>query len=313
MNDYPPVRVLVTGSDGFIGKALVNYIDQMFREDIIATVPFDLSQGKNILHVFQLEKDIKNCDVIFHIAAQADLYKMQTYEGALEGSRVNIVGTLNIAQLCAKYKKRLIYASTCCVYGNHIGKEVCPNPSELYAYTKLAGEEIIKGWAKNFCLDYTILRFGTVYGPGMRASLGVRVFIEQALNKTPFTIHGNGLQTRQQIYIDDLVTACAQSIVYHRGCTNTTLNIAGNKKITALQMALDIKRLMGSTNELVLLPDRPNQTFDENIDISLAQSNINWTPSTLWLDGLQETINWVTAQHIKSKYGEDSSKTFVNL
>jgi len=165
------MNILLTGSEGFIGSR----IKQILLFNGHNVTPFDIKIGNNILDIQTLDYCIQSCDVVMHIAAQANLYQMEKLEGGKEGTDFNVQGTHNIAFLCSKYKKKLIYASTVCVYGN-IGKkateEVIVNPSDLYAYSKYAGEIIIKGYAANFNLEYIILRFATTYGPGMRDALG---------------------------------------------------------------------------------------------------------------------------------------------
>jgi len=164
-------RILVTGSRGFIASKVVAKLRELGHD----VIPYDIVDGFSILDVGMLENAVKQADVVYHIAAQADLTRMTaTVEDGRAGALINVEGTHNVAYLCSKHQKWLIYASTVCVYGNtgeHPEKEdhTLPNPSELYAATKYAGEWLVRGYSYNFGNPWTSLRFATIYGEGMRA------------------------------------------------------------------------------------------------------------------------------------------------
>jgi nucleoside-diphosphate-sugar epimerase len=176
------MKILVTGGKGYIGGLLVKRLAEAGHE--VST--FDLVDGQSLLDREQVHASIKGMDVVFHLAAVADLtWSARSHENMLATVDVNVLGTTNVAFACAAEGVLLQFASTCCVYGNqdvHPSTELTlPNPAEVYAYSKLAGESVVKGFGVSMGLKFNIMRYATVYGPGMREALGVSVFMHQAL------------------------------------------------------------------------------------------------------------------------------------
>jgi len=286
------MKVLITGSEGFIGTR----VKSILKENKIDTISYDIKNSNDILDEQALEANIKNADIILHIAAQANLLEMEDIAGAKQGVNFNVDGTHKICYLCSKHKKKLIYASTVCVYGNirHKATENCLlNPSELYAFSKLAGELLVKGYSLNFDLKYIILRFATTYGPGMRSALGTSVFFKQALAGNDITVHGDGKQTRTLTYVDDIALGCLNAIKYFDIAANNTFNISNTEKISALKMAKDIKQITRSKSDIVFIKQRNNQTFHENICNRKAHKLLKWKPKHSWRKGLYETYKWL--------------------
>lgn len=286
------MKVLITGDRGFIATKLKEKLTdhEVFGYDYVA--------GFDLLDLSSLEKAIQKVDVVFHIAAEADLTKLKTPEDGLKCTRTNVEATGNVAYLCAKYNKWLIYASTVCVYGNQEGLEeedvTLPKPSELYAYTKYAGEQLVKGFAQNFGNPYTILRFATIYGENMRPVLGVHVFLTQALKGEPITVHGDGVQSRTQTYVYDLVDGILAAFNHPHEAQGQTFNLTSPRSISALEMAQDIKELTQSESEIVFIPQRANQTMHENFDAAKAKELLGWEAMTPWKEGLQKTLEWIS-------------------
>lgn len=287
-------KILLTGDKGFISKRLKQRLIKLGHE----VIGYDIVDGFDLLDLPKLEEFIKSVDVVYHIAAQADLMTMYDIENARKGVLANVEATHNVAYLCAKYNKWLIYASTVCVYGNqdeHPEMEdvTLPNPSDLYACSKYAGEWVIKGYSKNFGNPYTILRFATIYGEGMRPALAVHIFLSQALKGRDITVHGDGKQDRTQTYIDDLVDGIVAPLNYPENAKDQVFNLTNAKSISALQMAEDIKEITDSNVSIVFIPQRANQTLHEDFDVSKAELLLNWKAKTPWKEGLQKTLLWL--------------------
>lgn len=288
------MKILVTGSSGFIGAHVVNRLKAEGHE----VVPFDLALGNDMLDREQVEKAVSGgIDIVYHIAAQADLTKIKSFEDAHMATRLNVEGTHNFAYACAKHKVWLVYASTCCVYGNqekHPETEdgTLPNPSELYAFTKLAGEEVIRGYGTNFGMPYTILRFATIYGPGMREALATHIFFDQAYRGADITVHGTGEQDRTQTLVEDLVDGVV-AVATHPQSKGHIINLTAEQSISANKMAEDIKRIVGSPSNIVHITDRPNQTYHEHFSTDKARELLDWTAKTPWEEGLKKTAAWL--------------------
>ena len=289
------MKILITGDKGFIAtklkEALIVKGHDVFGYDIVDRL--------DLLDRDMLESSIEQADVVYHIAAEADLGKMTKLDGAYNGVMANVQATHNVAYLCAKHNKWLIYASTVCVYGNqevHPETEdtTLPNPSELYACSKYAAEWIVKGYSQNFGNPYTILRFATIYGEGMRPALGMHIFITQALKGHPITVHGNGLQDRTLTYIYDLVEGIIAPLEHHESAQNQIFNLSSPEPISALKVALDVKKAIPeSTSEIVHIEQRDNQTFHEDFSVTKAETHLNWKARTPWEEGLKKTIAWL--------------------
>jgi len=291
------MKVLITGDRGFIA--------QKVKERLITlghtVVGYDIIDGNDLLDRASIENAVRDVEVVYHLAAQADLTKIKDVEDGRVCVDINIDGTHNVAYACAKYNKWLIYASTCCVYGNvleHPEYEdtTLPNPSELYACTKYAGEWIVRGYASNYGMPWTILRFATVYGEGMRQALGVSVFLRQAMSGQPITVHGDGTQDRTLTFIDDLVSGIVAPLSRPQDAQGQVFNITTAESVSALKMANDIKTLTGSLSEIIFVPQRNNQTFHEAIDVSKAKRLLGWEAETSWEDGLRKTYEWMLSQ-----------------
>jgi len=282
-------RLLVTGAAGFIASKLV----QRLRDSGDEVSEFDIARGQDICNLKQVTEAIRGKDAVFHLAAVADLNYARVYP--VRSMEINVQGTWNIAEACRKQRGTvLFYASTICVYGNQevhpVTEKSLPNPSEIYACSKLAGENVVKGYHLTYGLPYNIMRFATIYGPGTRPALGTHIFMGQALREEPITVHGNGEQTRTLTHVNDLVDAILA--VYKSGVTNDIFNMTATEEISALRMAKDIKRLTGSKSEIVFIPQRIGQTFREEISADHIRERVGWKARIGWDDGLKDMLNW---------------------
>lgn len=291
------LKILVTGSEGFIASKVVLKL----REAGHDVFGYDIVAGQDLLDLDTLEQAVRSADVVYHIAAQADLTQMQrSVEDGYRGVRINVEGTNNVAYLCAKHGKWLIYASTVCVYGNqkeHPEEEdsTLPNPSELYACSKYAGEWLVRGYGYNYGNPWTSLRFATIYGEGMRSALGLHVFFRQALTGNEITVHGDGEQDRTLTFIDDLVEGIV-SVIDHPEAQGQVINLTASKAVSARQMAEDVKKVTGSGSNVVFVEQRENQTFHEDFSVEKAKAILGWEARTPWEEGLKRTFEWMKTQ-----------------
>lgn len=298
------MKVLVTGSSGFVGKKLVESLEKRGH----TVVPFDIVTGQDILNYEEVLAAIQSVEAVFHIAALADLTKITDPHTGKICNDLNVIGTYNVAHACALQKKWLIYASTCCVYGNSHDADIVededhtvPHPNELYAASKLAGENMIVGYGRSFDLPYTILRYGTIYGPGMRGALAVCVFLEQAYKGEDITIHGTGKQERTQTYIDDIVEGTVR-VLEHPQSKGHIINITATERIGVLQMAEEILKITNSPSKITHTPDRKNQTLYEHFSIQKAKDILEWQPQMSWSEGLLKTAEWVESEYGYKRY-----------
>lgn len=261
-------------------------------------VSYDIVDGQDLFDVPLLEAAIQGVDVVYHVAAEANLNNMRTLEGARNGIMRNVGATDTVAYLCAKHHKWMLFISTMCVYGDvleHPEREdtTLPNPSEIYATSKYSAEWLIRGYGINFNLPYTILRIATVYGPGCRPELGVHVFFKQALKGEPITVHGDGSQVRTLTYVDDVVDGVTAALAHQQEALGQIFNITGTEQISAVAMAHQIKALTNSSSEITFVPQRQYNTQHEDADVSKVKHLLHWEAQVSFADGLQKTLPWV--------------------
>ena len=279
------MKVLVTGSSGFIGKAFCEKLKDNYK-----IINYDFPD--DILDEENLKKSIKKSNIVVHMAAIADLN--DSAKDNDKNFEVNIRGTYNIAKYCAKYNKKLLFISTCCVYGNSYDKieneESYPNTKEVYACSKMAGEYIIKGMVG---LNYIIARIGTTYGIGQRDNLFTAIAFEKIINNKTIHIHGDGKQTRNLIYIDDLVNGLIKSVNYLQNVDcNEIINICGDEEISVWDVINIVKELTHLNCKYVHMGDRYGQIKSEKISICKASKLLNWYPLITFYDGMTKIYEY---------------------
>lgn len=281
------MRVIVTGGRGFVGSALVRGLADAGYH----AVPFDLRDGLDITDEAALASVIAPGDTVVHLAACADLYEAR--ERPVEATRVNVVGTACVADVVRRRSGRLVLGSTLCVYGNQprypTPENAVPNPTEIYAQTKLAAEQVIRGMVDSFRLDAAIVRFPGVYGPGMRGSLAVAQFMRAAAAGGELQVHGDGAQTRSPMYIDDLARGLIAVVTHAR--FRETVNLATPEEISALELARRVIGLAGA-GTIRHVAQRNPQTLRELADGSRAAHELGWSPQVRLADGLAMTWRW---------------------
>lgn len=278
-------KILVTGSSGAIASRFCRKLE---RENI-QVIPFDLAEGDDLMDYLELFKKVARADSVWHFAAMADL----NYAAAdpLKCMEVNIKGTYYLTHICHELKVKLNFISTCCVYGNcgefPSSEKNLPNPSELYAHSKLAGENIVLGYHKQVGLKYNILRIPTTYGEGMRPALAIAQFIKRAKANEDIIIHGNGEQTRTYTYIKDLIDALW--LIESKGIENETFNISSDEEISVNNLVELIKTMTESNSKIIWGYDRIGQTYREFIDTTKLKK-LGWEAKVSLVEGLKKCL-----------------------
>ncbi|PRQ07547.1 NAD-dependent epimerase/dehydratase family protein [Enhygromyxa salina] len=270
--------VLVTGSDGFLGRSVCAELHRVGY----TVRPYDLRVGGDILDADQLRRALAGCGACLHLAAIADLHHAEADPERCE--LVNVEGTRRVAAACREAGARLLYASTCCVYGNN-GLARCdeaapPAPTELYARTKLAGEAFMPPGA-------AVLRLATFYGPGMRESLATSVFLRRALAGQTIDIHGDGQQTRCYTHVDDVARGIVT--VFASPARPRCVNVASDYACSVLELARLAQQAVGAEVQLRLVDDRPGQIRHSAIDSTLLRS-LGWAPRWSLAEGMRACV-----------------------
>ncbi len=314
------LRILVTGGAGFIGSHLV---DRLLKEGFEVTVVDNLSTGQreNItqhkdrkdFHFIKgdiqdrtlVKKAVENVDAVFHEAARVSVPK--SVENPLLTNEVNVSGTLNLLEACRNSDlKRFIHASSSSIYGETemLPKHEMqmPQPISPYAVSKLAAENYVKIYHRVYGLNTVCLRYFNVYGPRQiySAYSGViPIFINRLLNNEPPIIYGDGKQTRDFTFVQDVVEANMLALTKETAI-GEIFNIATGTQITINQLATMLQQIMNKTDLKPEYTDpRPGDIKHSYADITKAKKLLQYEPRVFIKDGLTRLVWWYEDSQVK--------------
>ncbi|MDP3883036.1 MAG: SDR family NAD(P)-dependent oxidoreductase [Candidatus Staskawiczbacteria bacterium] len=250
--DFSGKRVLITGGAGFIGSHIAANLDKKgFRirlfdlnfknfDALSKKLEYNLEPQKvigSVLDTISLREAVRGCDYVVHAAAMLGV--RNTENKKLECLDVNILGTINVLDACVKENvKRIVFTSSSEVYGEPIE---CPiretnstSPVSLYGVSKLAGEEYIKAYQAKHRLDYSIVRFFNVYGPGQVAEFVMPRFIKNVLNNEPPIVYGEGSQVRAFCFVEDAAEGVSRVLTEGNG-KNQIFNIGNDEESISMK------------------------------------------------------------------------------
>ncbi|MCS6303932.1 MAG: NAD-dependent epimerase/dehydratase family protein [Nitrospira sp.] len=296
-------KVVVTGGSGFIGSHVVDALADAGHQVTIIdhrVRPHRADVGFEDVDLMDLSSVLaatKGADHIFHLAAVANVnyaYKYPVYTAAL-----NVMGTTNILEAARiNSAQRVHLASTVWVYnGAPDGKpadETVPfyleGAGHIYTSTKMAAEMLCHNYFQLYKVPFTILRYGIPYGPRMREELLIPIFIKKALNGQPLTISGKGEQYRNFVFVRDMAEAHVDAM--KETAANQTYNLEGTRKVTVLEVAEGIKKILGDDVKLEFVPARPGDFGGKEVTANKARRELDWYPTTPFEEGLSRTIHW---------------------
>jgi UDP-glucose 4-epimerase len=294
----------ITGGAGFIGSNLAEVLAQNNQVVIID----DLSTGKpenlaginatliegSILDLDLLQSAFQGVKCVFHQAAIASVQK--SVQDPIGTSRVGIDGTLNVLVAARDAGvKKVVYASSAAVYGDSPQlpkkEDMCPQPQSPYAVSKIAGEHFCRTFQELYGLETVALRYFNVFGPGQdptsEYSGVISKFISAMANGLQPTIYGDGEQTRDFVYVKDVVRANIQASQSGRG----VYNIARGRRTSLNQLLAIIGEIFGRDPRPKYERARSGDIRDSLADISHALE-IGYMPEYSLESGLEETIKW---------------------
>jgi UDP-glucose 4-epimerase len=300
------MQILITGGAGFIGS----HIAQHFQSKANVRVLDNLRTGylKNLegldvefIEGLVTDRDIvktavKGVDYVFHLAAMISV--PESMEKPVECVEINASGTLIVLQECAAAGvKKLCLSSSAAIYGDNPTvpklETMFPEPKSPYAVTKLDGEYYCKMFAGEGWLETACMRYFNVFGPRQDPSsayaAAIPIFIEKAINNQPVTIFGDGEQTRDFIYVKDIVAANAY-LAQTPGLTGV-YNVAYGKRQTINDIAAKIIELTNSTSKIEYKPVRAGDVKHSQAAIEKITA-AGFTPTSDFETGLQKTIEF---------------------
>jgi UDP-glucose 4-epimerase len=307
---------LVTGGGGFIGSNLVARLLQLghsvkvldnfstgkrenirpFKNDI------ELIEG-DIRSYHVVSQAVKSTDIILHQAALPSVPR--SINDPITTNEVNVVGTLNVLEAAREHSvKRIVYASSSSVYGDNptLPKEekMMTNPLSPYAVSKLAGENYCKVFSKIYGLEIISLRYFNVFGirqdPSSQYAAVIPKFITAIMRNERPIIYGDGRQTRDFTYIDNVVDGNLLAAFSDSGI-GKVMNCACNDRIVLNDVVSFVNEALGKNIEPIYEDPRPGDIKHSFADISLIRDELNYEPSVKFKDGLLKTIEYFKEQN----------------
>lgn len=302
------MRSLVTGGAGFIGSHLV---DRLLADGhhVVVLDNFSTGRPQNLAHIgenhrqhLRLERvDIAGdsiapyftgIDWVFHLAALADI--VPSVQRPLEYHHSNVTGTAHVLEAARQAGvKRFVYAASSSCYGipdHYPTPETAPiRPQYPYALTKFLGEQCVLHWAQVYGLPALSMRFFNVYGPRSRTSgtygAVFGVFLAQKLSGKPFTVVGDGTQTRDFTFVTDIVSALLSAA--QSSLTGEVFNVGSGATVSINQL---VELLGGPVTYIPKRPGEPDCTF---ADISKIRRLLGWEPTVRFEAGVRTMLSHI--------------------
>ena len=310
------MKVLVTGGAGFIGSHVV---DRLLKAGHAVAVVDDLSTGRRefvdpraTLHVADVRSprlaevfEAERPDAVIHLAAQAEV-RRSVEDPALDAA-INIGGTLNLLLCCRQYQvSRVVYASTGgAVYGD---TAVLPTPEDHprtpaspYGISKLVAEHYLACLGALYGVGGIALRYANVFGP-RQSPMGeagvVAIFSHRILRREPITINGDGEQTRDYVYVEDVADANLRAL--ERADVSGPVNIGTGVETSVNALLKRLEAAAGGKAEARHGPPKPGEQRRSVLDASQAKRVLGWTPHVTLDDGLGRTLAYFRKEEKRS-------------
>ena len=248
------MKVAILGGSGFLGSHLCDLLSSKGYNVNI----FDKKKSKykkknqkmyigSILNRKKLSLAVKGCDFVYHFAALADMDFARVR--ALESAKINVIGTINALAVCKKYNvKRFIFASS--IYAN-------TEEGGFYGSSKQAAESYIERFYETFGLNYTILRFGSLYGSRSGKTNGINVVINSAIKKKKLIYGGSKRAARKYIHVEDAVNACIK--VIQKKYKNKYLTITGRHLVKIKNVMNMLAKYLNISNDKIRYLNQKNR------------------------------------------------------
>ncbi len=331
------MRYLVTGGAGFIGAHLVGALVARGQQ-VRVLDNFSTGRATNLAHVLGRDvevpedgdraqangvevlngdiRDPTSCreacagvTVVLHQAAMRAVPR--SVDDPMGATEANVIGTLNMLMAAADARvQRFVNASSSSIYGDNPvlpkSEDQVPAPISPYAASKLAAEHYCRVFTRTYGLPAVSMRYFNVFGPlqdpASRYAAVIPLFVSAILEGRPLEVHGDGLQSRDFTYIDNVVAANLLA-ADARDLSGDALNIACGERVTILEVAEAIERLLGRTVERKHLPPRRGDVRHTLADISKAREQLGYAPTIGFADGIDRTVSYFARQHADGRTG----------
>lgn len=308
------LRLLITGGAGFIGSNFIRYVLGQYADTRVVNLD-KLTYAGNLENLAGIEKDAR------HTFIQGDICDPEVVAAILDGGidavinfaaeshvdrsilqseefvRTNVVGTLNLLELCRRKKiGRYLQISTDEVYGSLEAESVFTEdtplaPNSPYAASKASADLLVRSYCRTHNFPGIVTRCSNNYGPNQFPEKLIPLFISNAMNELPLPVYGDGLYVRDWIHVRD--HCAAVDAVLRQGDDGDVYNIGARQEHPNLEVARRILGELGKDESLITyVEDRPGHDRRYAIDPARIEDRLNWHPQIPFEDGLRETIEW---------------------
>jgi UDP-glucose 4-epimerase len=300
------MSVLITGGAGFLGSALANHLaaqgtyvrvlDDLSageRERLDPRVAFSSGDTRDIPKLWSL---LRGVDCVYHLAARVSVPESVLYP--VEYNEVNVGGTVSLLTAMRDAEvKRLVFASSGAIYGEQanqpIREDASPHPLTPYAVSKVASEQYVRAIGELWGIETVILRIFNAYGPGQplppsHASVIPR-FLKQATSGGSLVLFGDGHQTRDFVYIDDVVDALVAA-GRTAGISRSIINIGSGSEVSVVGLVERVERVLGESVHRLHSADEKVGVKRLVADVSLARRTLGYSARVSLEEGLRLTI-----------------------
>jgi UDP-glucose 4-epimerase len=316
------MKALVTGGAGFIGSHIAKRLLEDGHEVRIldnfstgarpnlAPIAADIEIVEGDIQSYERAHNaVRDCEVVFHQAALPSVPR--SIQDPLTSNAVNVIGTLNI--LLASRDggvRRVMFASSSSIYGadRTLPKQeaLAPQPMAPYAVAKLAAEGYCRSFSQVYELETVALRYFNVFGPQQdplsQYAAVIPRFVTALLNDEAPIVFGDGEQSRDFTYIDNVVDANLLAATAE-GVSGQTFNIACGERISLNHLLDGLREILGSEQEADYLEGRPGDVRHSLADISRARESLGYKPSVSFDEGLQRTVEYLRGLNSRDQLG----------
>lgn len=299
------MKILITGGSGFIGSHLTDVLIKHGHDVLI----YDLEKPRYGQQCKFVKADVNNLslltetsagyDFVYHLAAEANVNYF--FSKPILSNHNTSTSTLNVLE-CARINniKRVLLASTEWIYGSVGGGETelitedtpyAQSPDHIYTSSKIAAELFCKNYKRLYGVNYTIMRYGIPFGERARAETVTPIFINKILYNEEITIHGDGSQTRQFIYVKDLAEGnCA---CLKEEAANEIFNINGAEKISVIEIVRTLEEIINKKSKIKFTEDRKGNYRGRFISSEKAERMLGWKPKYKYREAIKNYVEGI--------------------